>query len=143
MIYFIKTKMPALIVASLAVALSACSRTYSVNGNIADTIKCPSDWHDNQAEIIYIALRGQKEEVDKLFRLIPMATKDDCTCMAGSPGDAAAVVIAREYEMDPGLKILSSMVQLDRNYIYRYASVCKPLDWDEEGLVKAYDLKIP
>jgi hypothetical protein len=117
-----------------------CATVRSIPADLAARITSPEEWFANQAEIIYVALRGEKSEVDQLFALVPMATKGDCTCFAGAPGDAAAIVVTREFELDTKLAILDAMDREDRQLAFRYLSAVSPLDWNPEEVQKAHDI---
>ena len=119
--------------------LAGCANgSYRVSTDIIDSLKTGGDWYAKAPEIIYLALRGDQSVVDRLFLLIPMATKDDCTCLAGAPGDAAAIVIAREFELDPTLRIFEKMGAEDRKHAFRYICAAPPVDWaGEKEKIKA------
>jgi hypothetical protein len=113
--------------------LAGCTHgSYRVSTDIIDSLETGGEWYAKAPEIIYLALRGDKSVVDRLFLLIPMATKDDCTCLAGAPGDAAAIVIAREFELDPTLGIFGTMNAEDRKHAFRYICAAPPVDWEGE-----------
>ena len=124
--------MRVMILGALLLLTGCTSASYRVSTDVLDAIRTADDWYEKTPEIIYLALRGDQPVVDRLFLLIPMATKDDCTCLAGAPGDAVAVVIAREFELDPTLSIFGKMNAEDRKHAFRYICAAPPVDWEGE-----------
>ena len=114
----------------MTLVISGCSRNYQISHELPDGIKTPEQFYNNQTEIIYLETRGDQEIVDKLFRLVPMVTKDDCTCLASEPEDLSAIIVAREYEIDKNLRILETVRQQDRNLANRYLMAAPPQDFD-------------
>ena len=60
-----------------------------------------------------------------------MATKNDCICCAGDPGDLAAYVISEWLEFDPQLSVISSLSTEDKQYLIRYYDAIQPIDWED------------
>lgn len=115
----------------LAVPFIAENPDHRVDRKVIERIHSPQDWYDWTPEIIYLAQRGSDDEVRRLGRLVPMAVRDDCTCMAGGPSDAAAVVLERLLAIDPHLSLLESMSDVDRREVFRYCQAISPLDWSD------------
>lgn len=120
--------------------LVGCSSDYRISKNLVNTIQTKEDWWNNQPEIMYLAMRGEKEIVARLFRMIPMVVKDECACGQGSPCDAAAIVIDRQLTVDPELEIFQTMDADSRKVVFDYICSLQPIDWEPEKFRKKYSI---
>ena len=108
------------------------SCTLAVDPALIDRIATGEDFFSHQPELMYLAMQNQPGLLRRLMQLVPMATRDDCTCCAAEPGDVAAVIVTNAFAADPKLTVLDDLSPEDRDAIIRYLDAVQPTDWSEE-----------
>jgi len=119
------------IILALVFLFASCGESHYIRSDIINCINNEQDWVTYSADLFYIAKKGNKDDLEKLVKLVPMATKNDCICCAGDPGDLAAYVISEWLEFDPQLSVISSLSTEDKQYLIRYYDAIQPIDWED------------
>lgn len=133
----------AVVMLVLLAALGCSGRTYTIDETLIERLRTSGDCARYRAEIAYLAMKGDQVVVERLFLLIPLMIRHECACGAGGPGDVAAIIIARECELDPLFAPLGRMSQEDRTLVFHYMCAGGLPEFNEvdlDDLQQRYDI---
>ena len=115
--------------------------SHQVNRDLIDEIHDKETFEKYQPELSYLAQKVHNITLMRMIRLVPIATKGECTCCNGGPRDACAIILQRAFEIDPEFSFLRNYNPDHRWLIMRHASSIDIVDFEPEKIMKKYKIK--